>query len=128
MFSFTLACTAQSQQRAVAPMAGNTQTSGGCENGSRSVGMMSFIGTDDSLLTGHRNAVQVFVQRNGCQTARTVMSPSWCDGVAAQYQPCTCWEYPGCSSGYPVIECEYKAGHQFAPSSGATLWNFFSQF
>ena len=31
-------------------------------------------------------------------------------------------------TGYPVIECEYKAGHQFAPTSGAALWSFFSQF
>ncbi|HEY7376247.1 MAG TPA: Ricin and poly(3-hydroxybutyrate) depolymerase fusion [Polyangia bacterium] len=128
MFSFTLACTAASQQRAIAPMAGNTQTSGGCENSTRSVGMMSFIGTDDSLLTVHRQAVQVFVQRDGCSTQSTTMSPSWCDGVAAQYQPCTCVQYTGCKSGYPVIACEYKAGHQFAPSSGPTLWSFFSQF
>jgi poly(3-hydroxybutyrate) depolymerase len=128
MFTFTLSCTADSMQRAVAPMAGNTQTSGGCANGTRSVGMMSFVGTDDSLLTVHRQAVQVFVQRDGCSTQKTTMSPSWCDGVAAQYQPCTCSQYTGCKSGYPVIECEYKAGHQFAPSSGPTLWSFFSQF
>ena len=31
-------------------------------------------------------------------------------------------------AGQPVIECEYKAAHIFAPSSGATLWTFFSQF
>ena len=26
-------------------------------------------------------------------------------------------EYQGCTAGYPVIWCEYKAGHQFAPNS-----------
>jgi poly(3-hydroxybutyrate) depolymerase len=128
MFTFTLACTAASQQRAIAPMAGNTQTSGGCENSTRSVAAMTFIGTDDSLLTVHRQAVQVFVQRDGCSTQTTTVTPSWCDGLASQYLPCTCVQYQGCKSGYPVIACEYKAGHQFAPSSGATLWNFFSQF
>src|SRR5262245_24856877 len=128
MFSFTLGCTAASQQRAIAPMAGNTQTSGGCENSTRSVAMMSFVGTNDSLLTVHRQAVQVFVQRDGCSTQKTVMSPSWCDGLAASFQPCTCWQYNNCKSGYPVVECEYTAGHQFAPTSGPTLWNFFSQF
>jgi hypothetical protein len=128
MFTFTLSCTADSQQRAVAPMAGNTQTSGGCASSTRSVGMMSFVGTNDSLLTVHRQAVQVFVQRDGCSTQRTTLSPSWCDGLASQYLPCTCWQYTGCKSGYPVIECEYTAGHQFAPSSGGTLWSFFSQF
>jgi hypothetical protein len=56
------------------------------------------------------------------------MQPSWCDDIGSNYQPCTCVEYQGCQAGYPVIECEYKAGHQFAPSAGATLWEFFSQF
>jgi hypothetical protein len=28
----------------------------------------------------------------------------------------------------PVIACEHKAGHQFAPSAGPSLWSFFSQF
>jgi hypothetical protein len=89
---------------------------------------MAFIGTDDSLLAGHRQAVQIYVQRNGCSTQTTPVTPSWCDGVNASFQPCACVQYQGCKTGYPVIECEYKAGHQFAPSSGATLWNFFSQF
>ncbi len=128
MFSFTLACTADSQQRAIAPMAGNTMTSGGCAAGNRSVAVMSFIGTDDSLLSGHRAAVQTFVTRDGCSTTKTPVTPSWCDGVASQYQPCMCVQYENCKAGYPVVECEYKAGHQFAPSSGTTLWNFFSQF
>jgi len=128
MFSFTLACTENSMQRAVAPMAGNTMTSGGCENSTRSVALMSFIGTDDSLLSGHRQAVQVFVKRDGCSAQTTLMQASWCDGLSSSFLPCTCVEYQGCKAGYPVIECEYKAGHQFAPSAGATLWSFFSQF
>ena len=128
MFSFTLACTANSQQRAIAPMAGNTTTSGGCENSTRSVATMSFVGTDDSLLSVNRQAVQVFVKRDGCMTQTTPVTPSWCDGLASQYLPCSCVQYQGCKTGYPVIECEYKAGHQFAPTSGAALWSFFSQF
>jgi poly(3-hydroxybutyrate) depolymerase len=128
MFTFTLGCTADSMLRAIAPQAGNTFTSGGCENSTRSVATMSFIGTDDTLLDGHRQAVQVFVQRNGCSSQTTPVTPSWCDGLATTYQPCSCVEYQGCDAGYPVIECEYLAGHQFAPDSGATLWDFFSQF
>jgi poly(3-hydroxybutyrate) depolymerase len=128
MFSFTLACTADSGMRAIAPMAGNATTSGRCENSTRSVATMSFIGVDDSLLSGHRSAVQIFVGRNGCTTTKTPVTPSWCDGVASQFLPCSCVQYQGCKDGYPVVECEYKAGHQFAPSSGQTLWNFFSQF
>ena len=56
------------------------------------------------------------------------MQPSWCDGLGSNYLPCTCVEYQGCKAGYPVVECEYTAGHQFAPDAGATLWDFFSQF
>jgi polyhydroxybutyrate depolymerase len=128
MFSFTLGCTQDSMMRAIAPQAGNATTSGRCENGTRSVATMAFIGTDDTLLSGHRQAVQIFVERNGCSTQTTTVEPSWCDGLGTNYQPCTCVEYQGCKEGYPVIECEYKAGHQFAPSAGATLWEFFSQF
>lgn len=128
MFSFTLACTEESMMRAIAPMAGNATTSGRCEDGSRSVATMSFIGTDDTLLSGHRQAVQIFVERNGCSTETVPAEPSWCDGLNSSFQPCSCVEYQGCKAGYPVIECEYKAGHQFAPSAGATLWEFFSQF
>ena len=128
MFSFTLGCSQNGLMRAIAPQAGNSMTSGPCESGTRSVATMAFIGTDDSLLSGHRQAVQIFVQRNGCTTQKVTVTPSWCDGLASNYLPCTCWQYQGCKPGYPVIECEYKAGHQFAPSSGATLWAFFSQF
>jgi len=128
MFSFTLACTEDSMMRAIAPMAGNTFTSGGCEDGTRPVATLAFIGTDDTLLSGHRQAVQVFVDRNGCSAETVLMQPSWCDGLSSAYLPCTCVEYQGCDPGYPVIECEYTGGHMFAPSSGATLWEFFSQF
>jgi polyhydroxybutyrate depolymerase len=128
MFSFTLACTEMSMMRAIAPMAGNATTSGRCENSTRSVATMAFIGVDDTLLAGHRQAVQIFVQRNGCSAQTMPVQSSWCDGIGSSFQPCSCVEYQGCKAGYPVISCEYKAGHRFAPSAGATLWNFFSQF
>jgi poly(3-hydroxybutyrate) depolymerase len=128
MFSFTLACTENSGLRAIAPQAGNTFTSGGCENSTRSVATMAFIGTDDTLLDGHRQAVQVFVDRNGCSTQTTTVAPSYCDGLSSTYLPCTCVEYQNCDAGYPVVECEFTGGHMFAPSAGDTLWDFFSQF
>jgi poly(3-hydroxybutyrate) depolymerase len=128
MFSFKLACTEDSMLRAIAPQAGNATTSGTCDDGTRSVATMAFIGVDDSLLDGHRDAVQIFVERNGCSTETTPVEPSWCDGLDSQFLPCNCVEYQDCSAGYPVTECEYTAGHQFAPSAGETLWSFFSQF
>jgi poly(3-hydroxybutyrate) depolymerase len=128
MFSFTLACTTNSMMRAIAPMAGNATTSGRCEDGDRSVATLAFIGVDDSLLSGHRQAVQIFVERNGCSTQTSPVTPSWCDGLNQNFEPCSCVEYQDCDAGYPVVECEYQAGHQFAPSAGQTLWDFFSQF
>ena len=86
------------------------------------------LGTDDTLLSGHRQAVQIFAERNGCSTQTLPAEPTWCDDIASSFQPCTCVEYQDCDDGYPVIECEYTAGHQFAPTAGATLWSFFSQF
>src|SRR6187455_3550284 len=96
MFSFTLACTEMSMMRAIAPMAGNATTSGRCESSTRSVAVLSFIGVDDSLLSGHRQAVQIFADRNTCTEQTMPMSPSWCDGVNANFQPCSCVEHQGC--------------------------------
>jgi poly(3-hydroxybutyrate) depolymerase len=127
MFSFTLACSQGSMMRAIAPEAGNPMTAG-CEDGTRSVATMGFVGTDDGLLEPHRDGIQILVERNGCSTQPVTMQPSWCDGIDAEFEPCTCVEYPDCKAGYPVIACEYKAGHQFAPNAADTIWNFFSQF
>ena len=126
MFSFSLGCQADSMMRAIMPMAGNTTTSGGCASGGP-VAVMSFIGVDDSLLSGHRQAVQTYAKRNGCTTTTEPAQPTWCDGLAQNYQPCTCVSYQGCQAGYPVVECEYKAGHQAAPNPGP-IWNFLAQF
>jgi poly(3-hydroxybutyrate) depolymerase len=125
MFSFTLACSEDSGVRAIAPQAGSAF--GGCGGSTRPVATFGFIGVDDSLLDGHRSAMQSFVERNGCSEPLE-METSWCDGINADNLPCTCWEYQGCDAGYPVIECEYNEGHNFAPNSGDTIWEFFSQF
>ena len=127
MFSFTLGCTADSLTRAIVPMAGNTMTSGGCAAGTRKVAVMAFIGLQDSLLSGHRQAVSTYATRNGCSTTTQTMSPSWCDGLTSTYLPCTCVGYQGCDPDYPVISCEYTAGHQQAPNPGP-IWDFLAQF
>ena len=88
---------------------------------------MSFIGVDDTLLSGHRQAVKTYAKRNGCTTDTVPAQPTWCDGLDAKYLPCTCVSYQGCKEGYPVVECEYKAGHQAAPNPGP-IWDFLSQF
>jgi poly(3-hydroxybutyrate) depolymerase len=127
MFSFTLGCTSDSMLRAIMPMAGNATTSGGCAAGTRKVAVMAFIGTDDSLISGHRQAVSTYATRDGCSSQTQTMSPSWCDGLSSSNLPCTCVSYQGCADGYPVVSCEYKAGHQQAPNPGP-IWSFLAQF
>lgn len=129
MMSFAVGCSSTSMMRAIAPMAGNTMVSG-CEKGTRPVAMMGFHGTHDSVvdISGGQKGRDTFVQRNGCTMETMPSQPSWCDGLAQNYQPCSCVSYQGCMPGYPVIWCEYNADHMAAPTSGATLWSFFSQF
>ena len=55
------------------------------------------------------------------------MSPSWCDGLSWTNLPCTRVSYDGCPADYPVIACEYTAGHQQAPNPGP-IWDFINQF
>jgi len=126
MMSNAVGCTGL--VRAVAPMAGNSTVSG-CTNGSQAVAYMGFHGTHDSVvdISGGRTARDVFVKRNQC-SSQTISSTTWCDGIDAKYQPCSCVTYQGCAAGYPVTWCEYNADHQPAPNSGPTLWPFFSQF
>lgn len=129
MMSFAAACSATSMMRAVAPMAGNTMVSG-CEKGTRPVALMGFHGTNDTVvdISGGQKGRDTFIQRNGCTMETMPAQPSWCDGLSQNYQPCSCVSYQGCTPGYPVTWCEYNAGHMAAPTSGATLWSFFSQF
>jgi poly(3-hydroxybutyrate) depolymerase len=129
MMSNAAGCSPTSMMRAIAPMAGNSMVSG-CLAGDRSVAMMGFHGDHDGVvnISGGRTARDVFVKRNGCSNETTPVTGGWCEGLAANYKPCSCVSYNGCKAGYPVIWCEYNADHMPAPSSGTTLWDFFSQF
>lgn len=129
MFSFAAGCSDTSMMRAIAPMAGNTSVAG-CGSGARPVAVMGFHGTEDQVVAidGGRKGRDVFVERNGCTSQTTPAQTTWCDVAGQTYQPCSCVSYEGCKDGYPVTWCEYNGQHMPAPSSGATLWSFFSQF
>ena len=126
MMSNAVACSGLA--RAVAPMAGNATS--GCVSGTTKVAYMGFHGVDDTVVSiaSGRMSRDTIISRNGCTQTTMPMTPSWCDGLASNNMPCTCVTYQGCAAGYPVTWCEYKAGHQAAPNSAATLWTFFSQF
>jgi len=126
MMSNAVACSGLA--RAVAPMAGNASVSG-CADGTQPVAYMGFHGVDDTVVTpeGGRAARDVFVERNGCGAA-TPSDSNWCELAGASREPCECTTYEGCTAGYPVTWCEYKAGHMVAPNSAQTIWDFFAQF
>jgi polyhydroxybutyrate depolymerase len=129
MMSFAAGCSPMAMMRAIAPMAGNIMVAG-CEDGTRPVAVMGFHGTHDGVvdISGGQAGRDVFIERNGCTTETMPAQPSWCDGLADNFLPCSCVAYQGCAAGYPVTWCEYNADHMPAPSSGKTLWSFFSQF
>ena len=126
MMSNAVACAGLA--RAVAPMAGNSTS--GCTSGTTRVAYMGFHGAGDTFVStaSGRMARDTIVQRNGCTQTTTPTQPSWCDGLSASNMPCTCVSYQGCAAGYPVTWCEFNGAHTPAPNSGATIWNFFSQF
>jgi poly(3-hydroxybutyrate) depolymerase len=127
MMSYAVGCAGL--MRAIAPQAGNTQVSG-CEKGTQPVAMMGFHGDDDTVVAidGGRKGRDIFIERNQCMDQTMPVEPSWCDGLNANNEPCSCVSYQGCKAGYPVIWCEFNGPHTPAPSSGATIWKFFSQF
>ena len=128
MFSFTLACTEISMMRAIAPQAGNATTSGRCENGTRSVATMAFIGVDDtpalrSPVSGSNlRRAQRMHDANDAGDAELVRRPQL--ELPAVYLRAV----PGLHGGLPRDRVRVQGRSQFAPSAGATLWNFFSQF
>jgi len=128
MMSFAAGC-GSGVMRAIAPQAGNIQVSG-CQDGDQPVAVMGFHGDDDTVVSidGGRAGRDVFVERNQCMEQTMPHTPSWCDGLGSSNQPCSCVSYQGCTPGYPVIWCEFNGPHTPAPSSGATIWNFFAQF
>jgi hypothetical protein len=108
--------------RGIAPMAA-TDDSGRCEDGTRPVATMAFIGPTN-LLAGHGRRSNL--RRPERARADGARGPELCDDAGASYEPCTAWS-TRMQRRLPVVECEYAAGHQFAPMRAPAL-AFFSQF
>lgn len=116
MFSFALGCEMPEIFRAIAPMSG--ALFGGCNSAAKPVAMWGAHGTGDSVvdISSGRSARDAYLARNGCSTTTSPTSPS----------PCV--SYDGCSSGHPVVWCEWNGGHVPPSFSPSGIWNFFSQF
>ena len=93
MMSNAVACSGLA--RAVAPMAGNATS--GCVSGTTKVAYMGFHGVDDTVVSiaSGRMSRDTIISRNGCTQTTMPMTPSWCDGLAANNMPCTCVSLSG---------------------------------
>lgn len=113
-FTYGVGCEMSDVFRGVAAMSAG----GGCGNGAaRPVALWGAHGTNDPVINiaSGRSARDAFLERNGCSTTTTPTAPS----------PCV--SYDGCTSGYPVVWCEWDGGHATPPFSPSGIWNFFSQ-
>ncbi|WP_437724755.1 alpha/beta hydrolase family esterase [Sorangium sp. So ce861] len=116
MMSYAIGCAMGDVFRAIAPMSGALYS--GCDDGDHPVAMWGAHGDADNVvpLDNGRTALDVFLERNGCDQQTTPVDPS----------PCV--SYEGCDAGYPVVWCEFSGGHTMPSNSGESIWNFFSQF
>jgi poly(3-hydroxybutyrate) depolymerase len=117
MMSNTRGCQMPETFRAIGSLAGALFGRNTCTG--QQVAAWMTHGLADTTVTPAQGetARDAFIAKNNCNAMETL--PTTPEGCVA---------YQGCDAGYPVVECEYQAGHQFAPSAGATLWSFFSQF
>ena len=119
MMSIAVGCALGGTFRAIAPFSGAPYS--GCEAGTTPVAFWGAHGTASGAdgvvpIANGREGRDEFLERNGCGTATTAVSPS----------PCV--TYTGCTAGYPVTWCEFNGGHTtWAPESQA-VWDFFAQF
>jgi poly(3-hydroxybutyrate) depolymerase len=116
MMSFAVGCAMGDLFRAIAPMSGALYS--GCEDGEAPIAVWGAHGDNDTVvpLADGERALDVFLERNHCESEATPVDPS----------PCV--SYSGCDAGYPVVWCEFSGGHTPISNSGQSIWSFFSQF
>jgi poly(3-hydroxybutyrate) depolymerase len=123
MMSDAIGCEMADVVRAIAPMSGGLPSAdhdySGCnEANDHPIAVWMSHGSGDLVvpIADGRNARDLFVARNQCQSQTSAVEPS----------PCVV--YQGCTDGYPVHWCELSGGHSppsFAPTA---IWEFFDQF
>jgi polyhydroxybutyrate depolymerase len=117
MMSDAIGCDMADTFRAIAPMSGALY-SGCTKTGSQPIAVWLSHGSSDDVvpLADGKAALDIFLQRNGCGSQTSPVTPS----------PCVA--YAGCSAGHPVHYCEFDGGHQPPSFASSAIWEFFSQF
>ncbi len=124
--SFALACARPDEFRGVAAFCGGMLS--GCSGGTTPIAFFAAHG-NDTLRSGAITMRDRFVETNGCTPTTPVE-------VEAGSGTHVCTHYEGCSTGHPVVWCDFDAGHTPAPADdGASsswlpkeTWDFISQF
>ncbi len=117
MMSFAIGCAMGNVFRAIAPMSGALYS--GCDKSSEDpiAVWMAHGKSDDVVPLSHgKEALQYFIEKNGCSNETTPIESS----------PCVA--YKGCKEGFPVIYCEFNGGHSPQSFAPAAVWAFFNQF
>jgi poly(3-hydroxybutyrate) depolymerase len=123
MMSDSIGCELADVFRAIAPMSGAIPNAdhpySGCNKATdHPIAVWMSHGDNDTVvpLADGKDALNLFVARNKCQTTTAAVSPS----------PCVA--YQGCTSGYPIHFCQFSGGHNAPSFASAAIWTFFNQF
>jgi poly(3-hydroxybutyrate) depolymerase len=123
-FSNVLGCEMGDVFRAIAPFAGWGPVGGPGGGGG---GRADCVGKPAAIVT-HGTADSTVTFASGQASRDFWMAANHCTTMSAAIMPSSCVQYQGCDAGYPVAFCEHTGGHILPTSSGATIWNFISQF
>jgi polyhydroxybutyrate depolymerase len=123
MMSDAIGCAMGDVFRAIAPMSGAIPNAehpySGCDQANmHPIAVWMSHGDNDTVvpLADGKDALNLFVAKNGCQ-AQT-----------APVEPTPCVSYQGCSEGYPIHFCQFSGGHNVPSFAAAGIWAFFDQF
>ncbi len=123
MMSDAIGCAMADVFRAIAPMAGGIPNDehpySGCDQlNQHPIAVWMAHGDNDTVvpLSDGMDALNIFLERSGCQTETMPVEPS----------PCVA--YQGCDPDYPIQLCQFSGGHQVPNFAANAIWNFFDQF
>jgi len=128
IMSYHIACNMPDVFRAIAPIAGAAFGGRSQTCGTNTIAVWGAHGTADETVTytSGESARDAYVTRNHCQTTTAPLATSPCP--ASGSDGCSCVQYQGCDSGYPVVWCSHSGGHTIPQWSGPGISAFFQQF
>ena len=112
-FVSSLGCLRGSKLRGIAPLSGSPPAGATCEG---DVAVWISQGNADPLMPLGRANRDFWANRNKC----TLNRPK-------PVEPSSCVEYDGCTSGHPVVYCEYDGDLRPPDFAASAVWAFFKR-